>query len=64
MKNMSDGKSDGIIIMYAKDGTIYPVALSTEQIEMMDITIGLALQNNLTIVNKPQGSLRCLNNGK
>ncbi len=61
MTNMSDGKSDGIIIMYAKNGTIYPVALKEEQLQMIDITIGVALQEGLKIVNKPQGSLEVLN---
>ena len=56
MKNMSGGTSDGIVIMYCKDGIIYPVGLKKEQLEMLDISIGLALQDGVTVFkDKPQG---------
>lgn len=40
--NLSDGKSDGICIFYVKDGGIYPVVLSEQQAELLDIGVTLA----------------------
>ena len=57
MKNMSDGKSDGIVIMYCKNGTIYPVGLSSEQAEMLDLSIGICFQGTLNVINKPIGEI-------
>lgn len=33
MNNMTDGKKDGIVLMYCKKGVIYPVALGKEQLK-------------------------------
>lgn len=55
---MSDGQSDGIALMYVKNGTVYPVALNKEQVEMLNITLSMALGGRLTVVeDKPQGEL-------
>lgn len=55
MNNMSDGTSDGIVIMYCKDGIIYPVGLNKEQLEMLDLSIGICFQGTLNIINQPIG---------
>lgn len=54
MNILSDGKSDGIALSYVKDGNIYPVALEKEQVEMLDITIAMALQGKLSVVKSKQ----------
>jgi len=64
--NMSDGVKDGFVLFYVKDGEVYPIALSNEQLKMLDLTIPAALGNNVTIVNQSMGTVRNLkdeNNG-
>ncbi|MGX7745820.1 hypothetical protein [Rhodopseudomonas parapalustris] len=61
MNNMSDGKSDGIVIMYCKGGIIYPVDLNKEQLEMLDLSIGICFQGTLNVINKPLGEAVILN---
>lgn len=56
MKNMSDGVNDGIVIMYCKNGTIYPVGLNEDQLEMLDLSIGICFQGTLNVINKPMGN--------
>lgn len=54
---MSDGKTDGLILMYNQKGIIYPVALNKDQMEMLDITIGMALGGKISLIkDKPQGT--------
>jgi len=60
MGQMSDGKSDGLVLMYAKDGVIYPISLTQSQLSMLSITIGLVLEKVTVIKDKPQGSLENL----
>lgn len=58
MSNMSNGKSDGLVLMYCKDGVIYPVALTQEQIEMLDMGIGMFIQGKLNVISdKPIGKI-------
>ena len=57
MKNLSDGVKDGIVIMYCKDGTIYPVGLKQEQLEMLDLSLGIFFQGTLKVINKPLGKV-------
>jgi len=64
MKNLSDGKSDGIVIMYCKDGVIYPVGLNQDQADMIDLSIGICFQGELHIINKPMGKVEILMKGK
>lgn len=41
-KNLSDGKSDGIVIFYMKHGKLKPIVLTQEQADMSDLMeIGL-----------------------
>lgn len=61
MENMSDGIKDGIVIMYCKSGIIYPVGLNIEQLEMLDLSIGICFQGALNIINKPLGDAKILN---
>lgn len=56
LKNMSDGKSDGLALVYVKDGTIYPVGLTQDQLDAIDLMIGVAMQNKLSVfTDKPMG---------
>ncbi|WP_461206902.1 hypothetical protein [Clostridium sp. DL1XJH146] len=54
MNNMSDGKTDGVIIMYCKDGQIYPVALNKDDLEMLDLSLGICLKE-IKLINSPLG---------
>lgn len=56
MVNMTDGKSDGLMLAYVKDGVVYPIALSEENLEMLDLTIGMMLKE-ITLINKPMGKV-------
>ena len=61
MNNMSDGTNNGMVIMYCKNGTIYPVGLKKEQLEMLDISIGVALQDGIKVfTNNPIGQVVAL----
>lgn len=58
MRNMSDGEKDGFVLMYCKDGVIYPVALSDSDLQMLDLTIGMSLGGKVTLIkDKPQGNV-------
>jgi hypothetical protein len=62
---LSDGKSDGVVLMYAKNGVLYPVALTEEQASMLSLTIGLSLNGKLNVISdKPQGNMISLINSK
>jgi hypothetical protein len=46
---------DGFILMYVKDGVIYPVALTEEQLEVVRLLVK-AVPGTVTIIkDKPQG---------
>ena len=60
MNNLSDGKSDGIVIMYVKDGVVYPVALKKDQIEFIDFSIGMMFGKLSVITDHPQGKIKDL----
>jgi hypothetical protein len=54
--NMSDGKTDGLVLMYCQNGVIYPVAVRESDMQMLDITIGMSLGGRVTLIkDKPQG---------
>ena len=56
MNNMSDGKTDGLALMYLKNGTLYPVGLTRDQLEALDLIIGVAIQNKIHIfTEQPMG---------
>ena len=65
MKNLSDGQNDGIVIMYCKNKIIYPVGLKQEQAEMLDLSLGIALQGNLQVFgDKPMGEIETIRKNK
>jgi hypothetical protein len=47
---------DGAVLMYCKDGVLYPVALSAEQNEVLQITARIFAPLNV-VMNKPQGKV-------
>ena len=58
--NMSDGVKDGFVLFYVKDGEVYPVILTDEQIHLVDLVIGGALgstNDKVRILNQPQGKI-------
>ncbi|MHB9925447.1 hypothetical protein [Clostridium botulinum] len=58
MNNMYDGKNYGLALVYVKDSIAYPVALSKEQLEMLDVTIGLCLADGMKVIgDKPIGKI-------
>jgi len=54
---------DGLILMYVKDGVIYPVAMSNDEYDMLQI-VGSAIfeDKKINIINKPQGTAVNLKN--
>lgn len=47
---------DGAVLMYCKDGVLYPVALTAEQNEILQITARIFAPLNV-VMNKPQGKV-------
>ncbi|WP_176542227.1 hypothetical protein [Bacillus sp. AFS075034] len=45
---------DGVVLMYCKDGVLYPVALTNEQNEMLQMT-SMLFQPLKVVFDKPQG---------
>ncbi|HDR6318357.1 TPA: hypothetical protein QCU53_005211 [Bacillus thuringiensis] len=45
---------DGVVLMYCKDGVLYPVALTNEQNEMLQMS-AMLFQPLKVIFDKPQG---------
>jgi len=39
--NISDGKSNGFVLFYMKDGMLHPVLLTKDQADMLDISIAI-----------------------
>lgn len=46
---------DGLILMYVKDGEVYPVVITEEQYEMVQLMGSAILGGEIKLVNKPQG---------
>lgn len=47
---------DGLILMYVKDGTIYPIAMTSEQLDVLQILGGAVFDGEpVIVINKPQG---------
>lgn len=45
---------DGVVLMYCKDGVLYPVALTNEQNEMLQMS-SMLFQPLKVVFDKPQG---------
>ena len=57
--NLSNGKSDGFVLFYVKDGIIYPVLLREQQAQAVDMMLGIAIEGKVALaLNKPQGTLK------
>ena len=63
MNNMSDGKSDGLMFTYVKNGTIYPIAVKKKNLEVIDLMIPTMIGEVKVIADKPQGNLVQLKGG-
>lgn len=47
---------DGLILMYIKGETVYPVAMNQEQYDMLQIMVPPIFPNNtIKLINEPQG---------
>lgn len=58
MDNFSDGKSDGLMLMYVKDGKVYPVGLVKSELEMLDIIITTAITRVVPLFDKCMGDVQ------
>ncbi len=48
--------SDGFVVLYCKDGLLYPVALTESQHSLLQGVIGIALDHKVVCdFNNPQG---------
>lgn len=54
---------DGVVLMYCKDGVLYPVALTNEQNEMLQFS-SMMFQPLKVVFDKPQGRAINLMEGK
>lgn len=53
-QNMSNGKSDGLVLFYIKGGKLHPVELTLKQIKRFDIVIRMAFPDGrLSIESQP-----------
>lgn len=48
-KILSDGISDGLALTYVKDGVMYPVGLTQEQVENLEIILTAALNKKINV---------------
>ena len=56
MQNLTDGKTNGVMISYVKDETVYPVLLTKEQSEVLDFYLSLLPGKLRVVTDKPQGA--------
>ncbi|HDR8155592.1 TPA: hypothetical protein QC057_004621 [Bacillus cereus] len=54
---------DGVVLMYCKDGVLYPVALTNEQNEMLQFS-SMMFQPLKVVFDKPQGQAINLMEGR
>lgn len=58
MNILSDGIKDGIVLFYAKDGILYPVGMTDEQVQTIDLMLGMGLEGKLKVfTDQPMGDL-------
>ena len=51
--NLSDGKSDGIVLFYMKDVKLKPIGLVQEQAEALDLIIMIPFkEKSLKVINQ------------
>lgn len=50
-QNLSNGKSDGFVLFYLKDGKLHSVLLNEDAVDVLDATLGClnAVNGNKTI---------------
>ena len=58
MNHLSNGEKDGIVLMYCKDKTLYPVGLTNEQVSRLDAILEISFSGTTlhVLMDKPQGS--------
>lgn len=61
MNNFSDGKTDGLALVYVKDDVIYPVAINKEELELLDIMIPSIIKKIRPITDCSMGKAKILN---
>ncbi|WP_198174703.1 hypothetical protein [Bacillus tropicus] len=54
---------DGVVLMYCKDGVLYPVALTNEQNEMLQFS-SMLFQSLKVVFDRPQGKAINLTEGR
>lgn len=53
---------DGFVIFYSKNDTIYPVAISSEELELLQLMIPIVFQGKtINIIDTPQGTIDIIN---
>lgn len=53
-RNISNGKSDGVVLFYMKSGKLYPVGLTENQAELLDLSIVVPFADeNMRVDSKP-----------
>ncbi len=61
MRNFSDGKTDGLVLVYVKDGTAYPIAIHKEDLAILDACMPMYLRNGVNVVkDRPIGKVDLL----
>lgn len=48
------------IIMYLKDGQLYPVAMSQENIDSLQFMMPIIFNGKITVINSPQASAKLM----
>lgn len=57
--------NDKFIIFYVKNDITYPVTLSQEQFDMLQLMIPMVFQGKtINVINEPQGTIEYLKGGK
>ncbi len=53
-QNLSDGKSDGFILLYVQDGKVKPIGLTQDQASMLDLSLMFPFNENGVTIYKDQ----------
>lgn len=57
MVNLTDGKSDGIGLVYIKNGKAYPIGVATAEYEMLDALFGSIVTSITVVEDHPIGEV-------